>query len=213
MANFESQPVDAKLEVIEQRMQDYYLNLADTILVRLNMQYLAGASIGSMKNDTVIAWFNNQPFHTAPLAVNLAHNAIVRAMLSDQHSIHLVNSPIPYTIDSRLLMLNVGNNIGFQLASNVGFAMAFVGAFYIMFYVKVSAGSELPFHSICFCYRIIFCHAGTRMQSKIITICKRRKCPYILDNFFYMGFYYIHHNINSASCYDRFIPRRRMVHF
>lgn len=119
-------------------MQNYYLELAKTILVRLNRQYLTGASIGTMNNDTIIAWFNNQPFHTAPLAVNLAHNAIVRAMISNQHSIRVTNEPIPFSIDSRMLMLNAGNNIGFQLASNVGFAMAFVGAFYIMFYVKVS---------------------------------------------------------------------------
>lgn len=124
--------------MIKEPMENYFLDIAKTMLVRLNMQYLTGASIGTTSNDTVIAWFNNQPFHTAPLAVSLAHNAIVRAMLSNEHSIRVTNQPIPFSIDSRLLMLNAGNNIGFQLASNVGFAMAFVGAFYIMFYVKVS---------------------------------------------------------------------------
>lgn len=33
-------------------------------------------------------------------------------------------------------MVQLGTNMGFQLASNVGFAMAFVSAFYILFYVK-----------------------------------------------------------------------------
>lgn len=111
--------------------------MAKTILVRLNSQYLTAATVGNYDNDTIIAWFNNQPFHTAPLTMNLAHNAVARAMLGADHSIRVINSPIPFTFDSRMTMLSAGNNMGFQLATNVGFAMAFVSAFYVMSYIKV----------------------------------------------------------------------------
>jgi ATP-binding cassette, subfamily A (ABC1), member 3 len=45
---------------------------------------------------------------------------------------------LPLTLCFQFLFLQAGNNMGFQLAFNTGFAMAFVGALYILFYVKVS---------------------------------------------------------------------------
>lgn len=133
-------------------IQSYFLKLAKTILVFLNAQYLAGASLGRFENDTIIAWFNSQPHHAAPLAMNLAHNAIVRAMLGADHSIRLINDPLPFTTGSRIEMLSTGSNMGFQLATNVGFAMAFVSAFYVIFYIKVrvsrnpSVQTAIKFH-------------------------------------------------------------------
>lgn len=121
-----------------QDIQSYFLVLAKTILVNLNAEYMAGASLGRFANDTIIAWFNSQPHHAAPLAMNLAHNAIVRAMLDTNHSIRLTNEPLPFTTGSRIEMLSSGSNMGFQLATNIGFAMAFVSAFYVIFYIKVS---------------------------------------------------------------------------
>lgn len=120
-------------------IQSYFLTLAETILVRLNAEFMAGASMARFKNDTIVAWFNGQPHHTAPLAMNLAHNAIVRAMLGSDHSIRVANEPLPFTTGSRIEMLSTGSNMGFQLATNIGFAMAFVSAFYVIFYIKVSS--------------------------------------------------------------------------
>lgn len=118
-------------------MEHHILQLSKTMLIRINSQYLAAATVGKFDNDTIIGWFNNQPFHTAPLTLNLIHNAVVRAVLDKEHSIRVINAPLPFTIESRLSLLTAGNNIGFQLATNIGFAMAFVAAFYVMFYVKV----------------------------------------------------------------------------
>lgn len=129
---------NAVVDVTTQDIQSYFIMLAKTILVHLNSEYLAGASLGRFANDTIIAWFNGQPHHSAPLAMNLVHNAIVRAMLGADHSIRLINEPLPFTTGSRIEMLSTGSNMGFQLATNVGFAMAFVSAFYIIFYIKVN---------------------------------------------------------------------------
>lgn len=54
---------------------NYILNLGEAKQVRVNSKYLAAASISS-KNIT--AWLNNQPLHTAPLTVNLVHNAMIK---------------------------------------------------------------------------------------------------------------------------------------
>lgn len=117
------------------------------MLVRLNARYLAGMSL---VNDTqIVAWFNNQPFHTAPLSVNLVHNAVVRAKFGEDYSIHVSNSPLPFRVESTMSLLMAGSNMGFQLATNISFAMAFVSSFYIMFYIKerVSKAKLLQFVS------------------------------------------------------------------
>lgn len=93
----------------------------------------------TIKNDTsIVAWFNNQPFHGAPLSVTLAHNAIVQAKLGAAFGISLKNSPLPYVTRSQIEMLRSGGSFGFKLAISVTFAMAFLAAFYLVPYVKVS---------------------------------------------------------------------------
>lgn len=105
------------------------------MLVRLNAQYLVGATI--VDDNMITAWFNNQPYHTAPLTISMVHNAVIRAHLGSDHEIIVKNSPMPFTPDTRLEMIQIGGSMGFQLAVNVGFAMAFVAAFYVLPYIRV----------------------------------------------------------------------------
>lgn len=90
----------------------------------------------------------HQAFHTAPLSVSLVHNAVIRTHLGVNHGITVFNDPQPYSIESRLNFLQHGGTMGFQIAVNIGFAMAFVASFYVMSYVKVirSRGSLFHFH-------------------------------------------------------------------
>lgn len=111
------------------------MELARSILVRVNSQYIAGATIRNPQQ--IIAHFNNQPFHAAPLSLSLVHNAVIRTHLGVDHSITVFNQPLPYSADSRMHMLQFGGLMGFQLAVNVGFAMAFVASFYVLSYIKV----------------------------------------------------------------------------
>lgn len=51
-------------------LQQYNISLSDT-----NLKNMVGATF----NDSVITvWFNNQAFHTAPLAINTVNNAILK---------------------------------------------------------------------------------------------------------------------------------------
>lgn len=150
MNDFVGRPND-QLIALDGDIQQHFLELAKTMLVRLNSRYLAGMSVDS--NGTIIGWFNNQPLHTLPLSINLIHNAIVRSKLGNNHSIRVINSPLPFKLESRVDMLLAGNNIGFQLATNISFAMAFVSAFYAMFYIKVKASSRSFNSGACqFCF-------------------------------------------------------------
>lgn len=145
-ALFDNPVTERTLQVIEgQSIPDYVTTLTSQDMVTFNARTLAGVTVDDVN---VTAWFNNQAYHTIPLSLNLAYNALLKTVCPDC-SISITNSPLPFTLDSRLDMLQAGNNMGFQLASNVGFSMAFVAAFYIIFYIKerVSRAKLLQFVS------------------------------------------------------------------
>lgn len=63
------------LDTGNQNFTDFILDLGRKIQVRINSRYLASATIS---NENITAWLNNQPLHTAPLTVNLVHNAMIK---------------------------------------------------------------------------------------------------------------------------------------
>lgn len=117
-------------------IEDHFLNLGNQIRIRTNTRYLVGLS---HNGHSFIAWFNNQLFHTAPLSLNLLHNAILRSKLGDDHSIDVSNWPIPFRPESRIHLAMNGHDMGSQLAKYISFAMAFITAIYIMFYIRERA--------------------------------------------------------------------------
>lgn len=48
------------------------------------------------ENNTIIAWYNNFPYHTAPLALNLIMNALI-GTLRVNGGIEIYNDPLPFT--------------------------------------------------------------------------------------------------------------------
>lgn len=126
-------------------IRDFILNLTAPELVTFNNRYLIGVTV---EDNNITTWFNNQPYHTVPLTQDVTFNALLKSVCPDC-SISVTNAPMPFTFDSRLQMLRAGNNMGFQLASNVGFSMCFVAAFYVIFYIRerVSKAKLLQFVS------------------------------------------------------------------
>lgn len=59
-----------------------------------------------------------------------------RVLIGPEASITVINAPLPYSLETKLAQLNAGTNVGTQLATNVGFCMCFVSAFYILFLIK-----------------------------------------------------------------------------
>ncbi|XP_067637687.1 phospholipid-transporting ATPase ABCA3 isoform X2 [Eurosta solidaginis] len=117
----------------ERNFTEYILDLGKTEQVRINSRYMAAATVSAEK---ITAWLNNQPLHTAPLTVNLVHNAMAKVVVGPESSISVTNYPLPYSLETKLAQLNAGTNVGTQLATNVGFCMCFVSAFYILFLIK-----------------------------------------------------------------------------
>ncbi|XP_053687488.1 phospholipid-transporting ATPase ABCA3-like [Sabethes cyaneus] len=121
-----------QLQISEQNMIDHILSLSIENIGRVNRQFMVAATLADTNHT---AWFNPQGFHTAPLSVSFLHNAILKS-ICDNCEISVVNKPLPYRPNTRFTQLQAGNNLGFQLSFNTGFAMSFISAMYIMFYIK-----------------------------------------------------------------------------
>lgn len=56
-------------------MEDTILNEYRASMSNVNLNYMVGTTF---KDNSIIAWFNNQAFHTVPLTVNLINNVFLR---------------------------------------------------------------------------------------------------------------------------------------
>ncbi|EFA12132.2 ATP-binding cassette sub-family A member 3-like Protein [Tribolium castaneum] len=110
-----------------------------TVPSTVRLRYIVGASfdkpLGSFLT-TITAWFNNRPYHSPPLALGLVLNVVYKHLAGQNRSIKWANHPLPFTADSKMAQLSKGQSMGFQVAFNITFGMAFVSGFYVLFCVK-----------------------------------------------------------------------------
>ncbi|KAL9700793.1 hypothetical protein quinque_004234 [Culex quinquefasciatus] len=121
-----------QLLTTDEDMIDFILQKSTESIATVNTHYWVAASINETSST---AWFNNKAYHSAPLALNLLFNAFLKTSCPSCE-IRVTNKPLPFRLETRFGQLDTGANSGFQLAFNTGFAMAFVGALYIMFYIR-----------------------------------------------------------------------------
>ncbi|KAJ6646771.1 Phospholipid-transporting ATPase ABCA3 [Pseudolycoriella hygida] len=125
-----------KVEATDKDVDSFLLNSAKESIITYTYQYLAATS--AFTNGTILAWFNNQFYHTASLALNLVHNAIVRAFINPSHSINVVNAPFDFRIESNSTQIDSLDvsifSVAFMFA--VGISMPMISASYIMFYIE-----------------------------------------------------------------------------
>ncbi|XP_028043813.1 ATP-binding cassette sub-family A member 1 isoform X2 [Bombyx mandarina] len=113
-------------------MGKFYLKLSDSDLPRVKYETLVGATFGQNK---ITAWFSNYGYHDSAISLALVNDAILRA-LSPGSSLRIVNFPLPYSIENLVEVMATGSSMGFQFAFNIGFCMAFVTSFLVLFSVK-----------------------------------------------------------------------------
>lgn len=116
----------------------YLINLAKTSLMQVKFQYLTAAS--ALSNNSIYAWFNGQFYHTAPLALNLVHNAFMRAFYPD-HTIHVKNAPMKYlpTVPTNgTSPEEISATFGFSFTMCISIVLSITSAIYINFYIKVT---------------------------------------------------------------------------
>lgn len=119
-------------------MDESLLDLAQHSLRKFKFQYLTAATFPDDK--TIIAWFNNQFYHTAALTLDLVHNAVLKAFSGDDYNIYVQNKPLKFQKQNDTLPDFIKNldSFGYGFTIMIGIAMTVLSASYISFYIKVS---------------------------------------------------------------------------
>lgn len=113
-------------------VSEYILGLPRHYFMNFNLKTLVGFSI---QNNSIISWFNNHPYHTAPLSLNLVFNAVLREFCRTC-SITMINDPLPQTFKIYKEQLKDQYDFGFGLAVTIGFAMSFTMSLFIVPHIK-----------------------------------------------------------------------------
>lgn len=75
-AGFNDLSGDHTLRVTDKDFEEEILNQYRSSVPKTNLNFMVGASF--TESNDIKCWFNNQGYHTAPLAVNMINNAILR---------------------------------------------------------------------------------------------------------------------------------------
>ncbi|CAG9584632.1 unnamed protein product [Danaus chrysippus] len=113
-------------------LSKFYLKLLQADLPRVRYENLVGATFSPQR---ITAWFSNYGYHDSAISLAMANNAIMRA-LSPGSSLRFINHPLPYSIENLVRVMASGSSMGFQFAFNIGFCMAFVTSFLVLFAIK-----------------------------------------------------------------------------
>lgn len=178
-------------------MNQDLLDMANSHSREFKFQYLVAASF--LENNTIIAWFNNQAYHTAALTLSLVHNALVKDFFGSDHSIAVTNAPfkfIPKTDDNPEFE-NI-DTFGFMFSLVVGSIWSVVSASYIAFYIKVKYKLFKLLHSRNAINISRSNFPGKREKRKIHAIRQWCVYGYLLGCIDFMGFIHkCHHHLHS----------------
>lgn len=129
----------AELITLPNDMDEDIIAYAESALNKYQSNSLTAAS--STDDNTILAWFNNQAYHTAGISLNLLHNAIVKTLLGNDYGVQVINEPFTFwdlpknsTIPDTFGSVDV---FGIAFTAAIGFAMSVYTAAYTMFYIKV----------------------------------------------------------------------------
>ncbi|PFX17779.1 ATP-binding cassette sub-family A member 3 [Stylophora pistillata] len=127
-----TKPVNVKVD-----MGQYLLDEPKKIGVGpFNKRDLIAATFKKQEDKVnVTAWFNNQAYHSIAVSLAAADNAILRATLGSNYSLMTVNHPLPRTAKESANDLQ-RNGLGFNVAINILFGMAFLASSFVVFLVQ-----------------------------------------------------------------------------
>lgn len=122
-------------------MVDFLIDRNENTTVSFNFDNLISATFNLLpkSSDGILgtAYFNNQPYHTAPSSLNAIDNAFLKYHLNESFSISTINHPLPRTIQEQTSdQVNRGVQTGFAIAYNMLFGMSFLAASFVVFLIK-----------------------------------------------------------------------------
>ncbi|KAF2889010.1 hypothetical protein ILUMI_17163, partial [Ignelater luminosus] len=73
----------------------------------VRVRYITGASF---ENNDIYAYFNNDPYHSPPLSLQMVFNAILKAEVSTKHSIQMFNHPLPFSAITKVSLIDLATS-------------------------------------------------------------------------------------------------------
>ncbi|KAF0293021.1 ATP-binding cassette sub-family A member 3 [Amphibalanus amphitrite] len=156
LAAFVSTIDDTVIQVVNTTQFD---NLTEYLLEKtledvpgFNQHYIAAVDLTSdgVSGLAVTAVFNNQPFHSAGVAMKAVDESLLRYYTNDSSlQFKVINHPAPISAQTKLQMQLNGQSNGFNIAFNVAFGVSFLAASFVLFLVKemVTKAKHLQFVS------------------------------------------------------------------
>lgn len=103
--------------------------------------YHGGVSF--LENDSIIAWYNSFPYHSAPLALHLVLNAIVHQHLSSDYSIEIINHPLSLTKLQKTLRMDASVYDAMQ------YLLAVFSSMFIIFVIREANTKTMQQQFMC----------------------------------------------------------------
>lgn len=103
-------------------------------------------------NETslAVAYFNNEAFHTTATTLSMASNAILQCVMGSDYSVTAANHPLPRESSTVVEEeIDTSSIMGFIVAYQISFGMAFVVGSFILFLIKerVTKSKHIQFAS------------------------------------------------------------------
>ncbi|XP_063687941.1 phospholipid-transporting ATPase ABCA3-like isoform X2 [Bolinopsis microptera] len=118
-------------------MTQFILEKIEKTHGHFNKDYVMGFSVMESLRaspDLTVLWFNNRPYHTIPVLLNLYTNAYLNSVGSDV-TVTVTDKPLPPSTYEKVN--NVNDQIfAFMVAFNVMFGFAFLASSFVIFIVK-----------------------------------------------------------------------------
>ena len=162
---------------------DSYLSCVSKISYKaLNKEHFVSTEFkyieeGERKRDNFImkitGHFNNQPYHTPPLAVNLITNALLKHFTNSTESkIVVINKPLSKNFSEKIEKSTEKNMNNFRIASGLNFGFSFLIASFSIFLINenICGAKQMQFIKGCNPFNFWISHLLTDMINYMISV-------------------------------------------
>lgn len=92
--------------IVSRSVDDLLLELLQMIKPARREALLSYILALELFEETIIVWFNAEPYHTPPLALNVAYNTILKR-LDPEFEIIVINHPLPTGVLSQVIYISL----------------------------------------------------------------------------------------------------------
>jgi ATP-binding cassette subfamily A (ABC1) protein 3 len=140
-------------------IQDFISCLGSLSLNYIVDDYIVATDFNEFEKQNVsfVGYFNNQPYHVPPMALNFISNTLLKYYTnSTSNNIFVINHPLPRDLNEQLSDLTLKDMTGFNVATGLTFGFAFLISSFIIFLIKEKSSDAKHLQYMSGCNSYIF---------------------------------------------------------